>query len=92
MESHLVLLHHCLPLVQAAGLVVLLGLLALVLEDNPGVHVVLVNGNAMRLVLLPEVVPEVVVVRFGAGRVLAILSHFRAFQFLIVYLDFLLVP
>lgn len=63
----------------------------MVLEDNTLVHVTLVHRNAMRLILLPEVVPEVIAVSLCPWSVLTILSHLRVFQLLIVYLDLLLV-
>jgi hypothetical protein len=63
----------------------------LVLQDDALVHVTLVHRNAVRLILLPEVVAEVITVSFSSWSVLAILSHLRIFQLLIVYLDFLLV-
>lgn len=52
LESHRVgLLHHRLPLVEAARFVILRRLLTLVLENNTCIHVALINGNTLRLIL-----------------------------------------
>ncbi len=92
LETHRVgLLHHRLPLVQAARLVILRRLLTLVLQNNACIHVALINGNALRLILLAQVISEIIGVSFSPWRVLTILAHFCAFHFLIVYLNFLLV-
>lgn len=61
----------------------------MVLEHHAGVHVALVDRNALRLVLLAEVACEYIVVAVSM-RVLAVLAHFRAFDFLAVYVDLLL--
>lgn len=91
LEGHLVgLLHHGLPFVQATRLIVLQRLLALVLEYHAGVHVALVDRNALRLILLPEIVGEDIVVAVAVG-ILAVLAHLCALHLLVVNLDLLLV-
>lgn len=84
------LLHHRLAFVQAARLVVLLRLLALILQDHTSVHVVLIHRNALRLVLVPEIVAKDIVVAVAMS-ILAVLTHFCALHFLVVDLYLFLI-